>query len=291
VGGIINWIGGLFHPIVVLLRGLLEGLHHVIPFWGVDLILLALIVRVAVWPLSQKQFKSMAEMQKVAPLVKALQAKYKDKPQEMNTAVMALYKEHNVNPFASCLPALLPLPILFSLFYAVKDVDFNGAGFLWIGSPLAAHFPAVFASSLAGSDLVLLALYIVSMYFSVRFGSPPTTDPAMQQQQKIMAFVSPIMIAFVSFRTHWPSALILYWFSSNLFTLAQQLILFRQYGLLPVKGAPPAVILEAAGGRDDDAPVTKRLTQPKNVTPKNGKASGSRTSPNAKRTKKGANQN
>ncbi len=288
ISGITNWIGGLFHPLVVLLSGLLAGLHHLVPVWGLDLILLALVVRLALWPLSQAQFKSMAEMQKIAPLVKALQAKYKENPQEMNTRVMALYKEHNVNPFASCLPLLLQLPLLLSLYYAVRgDLDaFKSAGFLWIGSPLAAQFPHVFASSLAGADIALLALYVVSMYFSVRFGSPPSTDPAMAQQQKIMAFVSPLMIAFFGFKAQWPSALILYWFSLNVFTMAQQMFLYRRYGLLgnPVTVVPPPAAIDTA--------KPERLAQPKNVTPaKNGKAANRTGAANAKRTKKGANQN
>ena len=86
--------------------------------------MLALVVRLALWPLSQAQFKSMAEMQKIAPLVKAIQTKYKENPQEMNTRVMALYKEHGVNPFASCLPLLLQLPLLLCLYWAVRgDLD------------------------------------------------------------------------------------------------------------------------------------------------------------------------
>lgn len=287
VGGFFNWIGGLFHPLVALLHGLLVGIHSVVPIWGLDLVLLALIIRILLWPLSQQQFKSMAEMQKIAPLVKELQARYKDKPQEANTAVMALYKEHNVNPFASCLPLLLQLPILLSLYYAVRNVDFGGAGFLWIGSPLAAQFPSIFASSLAGSDLLLLAFYVVSMYFSVRYGSPPSTDPAMAQQQKIMAFVSPLMIAFFGFRAQWPSALILYWFALNVFTMIQQIILYRRYGLM----GGTAVVAAPALETKSESKSAKSLNQPKNVTPppKNGKAANRPGGPTAKRSKKGAN--
>ncbi len=288
MGGIINWFAGLFHPLVALLSSLLGGLHHLVPIWGLDLILLALVVRLALWPLSQAQFKSMAEMQKIAPLVKAIQTKYKENPQEMNTRVMALYKEHNVNPFASCLPLLLQLPLLLCLYWAVRsDLDaFKSAGFLWIGSPISLQYPHVFATSLAGGDILLLGLYVVSMYFSVRFGSPPSTDPAMAQQQKIMAFVSPLMIAFFGFRAQWPSALILYWFSLNVFTMAQQMFLYRRYGVLG-----KAVTAVPAAAAIDTTPAA-RLAQPKNVTPvKNGKAANRTGGANAKRTKKGANQN
>jgi YidC/Oxa1 family membrane protein insertase len=295
VGGILNWVGGLFHPLVVVLHGLLEGIHHVVPVWSLDLILFSLVVRVALFPLSQAQFKSMAEMQKISPLVKELQARYKDDPQKMNTAVMALYKEHNVNPFASCLPLLLQMPILFSLFYAVRDVNFGNAGFLWISQSLAAKFPALyydpempmihqslhfFASNLAQPDIALLALYVVSMYFSVRFGSPPSTDPAMAQQQKIMAVVSPLMIAFFGFKAQWPSALILYWFALNVFTMIQQIVLYRRYGLM---GGTAVAI---AAPPQSPAKNGKVVTKAKNVTPaSNGKPANT----GSKRSKKGAN--
>jgi YidC/Oxa1 family membrane protein insertase len=313
VGGIFAFFQHLFSPVVAVLSALLGGMHHVVPIWGLDLVLLALVIRIVLWPLSQSQFKSMAEMQKVAPLVKAIQAKYKDNPQEMNTRVMALYKEHNVNPFASCLPLLIQLPILLSLFYAVQNViktvtdsgQLASFNFLWINQAFAAQFPNLyypvaavtskdiaaqsfhfFAGSLAQPDVALLALYVVSMYFSVRFGSPPSTDPAMAQQQKIMAFISPLMIAFFGFKAHWPSALIVYWFSLNVFTMAQQLFLYRRYGLIgkPATVAAAEPVLETGAGK------AARLAQPKNVTPaKNGKAAGRNGAATAKRTKKGAN--
>jgi len=315
VGGIFAFFQHLFSPVVTVLGALLSGMHHVVPVWGVDLVLLALVIRIVLWPLSQSQFKSMAEMQKIAPLVKQLQTKFKDNPQEMNTRVMALYKEHNVNPFASCLPLLIQLPILLSLFYAVQNViktvtdsgQLASFNFLWINQSFATQYPNLyypfnavtaeqlkdvpfhfFAGSLAQPDVFLLALYVISMYFSVRFGSPPSTDPAMAQQQKIMAFVSPLMIAFFGFKAHWPSALIVYWFSLNVFTMAQQLILYRRYGLI----GKPATLVAAEPILESGPAKGNTLGQPKNVTPaKNGKAANRTGAANAKRTKKGANQN
>ncbi len=236
-------------PIINALVTVLLAIHHVIPSLGWSLIALALLVRLAFWPLAHMQFRSVAEMQRVQPLVKALQAKYKGDPPKLNAEMMALYKEHGVNPFAGCLPFALQLPILFSLYGAIisQQATFRGEHWGWIGSSLAAKFPHVLAASLADPDYLLLGLYIVSMYFSVRYGSPPATDPAQAQQQKIMAFMSPVFIAFIG--RSWPSALILYWLSINIFTTAQQIYMFRRLGL-------------TAGG--------KAIAQPpatKNVTP------------------------
>jgi len=152
-------------PVTDAMLGLLNAIHGVIPSYGLDMILLALVVRVALFPLAQQQFKSMAEMQKVQPLLKKIQAEHKGKPQELQAATMALYKEHGVNPLAGCFPMLIQLPILLGLFYAINKHagcdptqwdaarqlcakvagaapgDFWSAHFLWIGSALSTQFP------------------------------------------------------------------------------------------------------------------------------------------------------
>jgi YidC/Oxa1 family membrane protein insertase len=221
----------------------LNAIHSVVPSYGLDMILLALVVRLALFPLAQQQFKSMAEMQKVQPLLKALQAKHKGAPQELQAATMALYKEHGVNPLAGCFPMLIQLPLLLGLFYAINSQldKFKTEHFLWIGSPLSDHFPQIFATSLAVLDMPLFVLYIVSMYISVRYGSPPSSDPQQAQTQKIMAIVSPAMIAFFGFKYHWASALLIYWLMLNVLTMAQQFFMYRKYGLV---GGPKPAIME-----------------------------------------------
>ena len=229
-----------FDPIVHALGGVLTLIHSVIPSYGWALIALALVVRIVLWPLSEIQFRSMAEMQKVQPLVKQLQAKYKGDPQALNTAMMALYKEHKVNPLAGCVPMLIQFPILIGLYWAIQgQIDhFTHEHWLWIGSSISEKWPTVFAQSLAVPDIFLLGLYVISMYFTVRYGSPPSTDPQQAQTQKIMAIMSPAMIAFFGFKYRWASALYIYWLATNVFTVAQQYYMFRRYGLIgPNKAA------------------------------------------------------
>jgi YidC/Oxa1 family membrane protein insertase len=259
----------LLQPLTNALGSVLTGLHALVPSYGFDMILIALVVRLALWPLAQQQFKSMAEMQKLQPLLKGLQAKHKGQAQELQAATMALYKEHGVNPLAGCFPMLIQLPILFGLYWAINEHvgcnpaqwvpatasaaakcltggaappgDFWGAHFAWIGSPLSVQFPQVFATSLAVLDLPLFLLYIVSMYVSVRYGSPPSSDPQQAQTQKIMAFMSPAMIAFFGWKYHFASALLLYWLSLNVFTMAQQFFMYRKFGLI---GGPKPALAE-----------------------------------------------
>ena len=255
---------------------LLNGITHSL---GWSLVIFALLVKLVLWPLSQMQFKSMAEMQRIAPQIKKLQAQYKGDPQKLQTETMALYKEHNVNPAAGCLPLLIQLPILFSLYTAINSEhdQFAQQGWLSIGSPISHQFPQILGTSLAAPDLVLLALYVVSMYFSVRYGTAPATDPAQAQQQKIMAFVSPVIIAWVG-RT-WYSALILYWFFFNAFSMAQSVYFLRKYGMT----AQPA----AAGAGAGDA---KNVTPREGASRPNGKLTGSKgesaTAPRKKRSRR-----
>ncbi len=243
-----------FDPLVNALGGVLTAIHSVIPSYGWALIALALLVRIVMWPLSDMQFRSMAEMQKVQPLVKQLQAKFKGDPQAQNAAMMALYKEHKVNPVAGCIPMLIQMPILIGLYWAIQGRigSLTGEHWLWIGSAISARFPDIFASSLAVPDIFLLVLYVISMYFTVRYGSPPSTDPQQAQTQKIMAFVSPAMIAFFGFKYRWASALYIYWLATNIFTVAQQYMMFRRYGLI---GPGRAATLAAAAAEPLPAPA------------------------------------
>ncbi|MEA2690106.1 MAG: YidC/Oxa1 family rane protein insertase, partial [Candidatus Eremiobacteraeota bacterium] len=231
---------------------------------------------------------SMAEMQKVQPLVKQLQAKYKGDPQTLNTQMMALYKEHKVNPLAGCVPMLVQFPILIGLYWAIQGQItqphsvFAQEHWLWIGSGLSSAFPHVFAQSLAVPDIFLLVLYVISMYFTVRYGSPPSTDPQQAQTQKIMAFVSPAMIAYFGFQYKWASALYIYWLATNIFTVAQQFWMFRRYGLIGPKAAATraatAALLAANAAAEPPAESNRakqRSLKNGNVTPSaNGKSNG-----------------
>lgn len=248
-----------FEPLTAAMLGLLNAIHSMVPSYGLTMILLALFVRAGLWPLANQQFKSMAEMQKVQPLLKALQAKHKGNPQELQTATMALYKEHGVNPLAGCLPLLIQLPILLALFYAINSQldKFRTEGFLWIGSGLSQQFPDIFATSLAALDIPLFLLYVVSMYISVRFGSPPSSDPQQAQTQKIMAVVSPAMIAYFGWKYKWASALIIYWLALNVFTLAQQMWMYRKYGIIGPKPAPAGAPAIPAKDAPVEVPASK----------------------------------
>jgi YidC/Oxa1 family membrane protein insertase len=232
-------------PIVAALHVVLTWLAQHVGNYGWSLVLLAALVKLVFWPLNTMQFKSMLKMQSLQPKVKALQQRYKSDKEKLNEETMKLYKESGTNPLAGCLPLLLQMPILFSLYWTVISDQklFASQKWLWIGSPMSFESPPlvglkhILATSLADSDLILLLVYIASMYFSIRFTSP-AMDEQQAQQQKLMALISPAMIGYLSFQYHWASALILYWLSFNVFSIAQQLFLINRYHRNPAPIGP-----------------------------------------------------
>jgi len=238
-----------FDQLVFALHFLLVAINSVVHNYGWSIILLAALVKGALWPLSAMQLRSMSAMQKLAPQIQALKIKYKDKDAEsakkLNLETMALYKEHNVNPFAGCLPALLPIPIMFAFWQVIMrdDKELIKASWLWIGSsghafsdvltqisffrPIvieSCQRPWLFGWNLFDLDFLLLGLYMISMFFTMRTAAPPM-DEQQAQQQKMMAFLSPAMLGYFGWRNAWPSALILYWLTFNIFSMLQQMYL------------------------------------------------------------------
>ncbi len=237
-------------PFRDFLQVVLVAIHSVVPNYGWSLIILALLVKLVFWPLNTMQFKSMLKTQQLQPKMAALKKRFAGDKERLNQETMALYKESGVNPAAGCLPMLVQMPILISMYWlGINDKQlFSNQGWLWIGSPLAAMVPnKIIAASLAVPDYILLAFYIVSMYFSVRL-TTPAIDPAQAQQQKIMAFLSPVMFGYFALKYYFPSALVLYWLFFNVFTMAQQFYLINRYHTnpSPIGPHPEAAAASAA---------------------------------------------
>lgn len=188
--------------------------------YAIGLILLAILVKLITLPLTIKQYKGMREMQRMQPLIKELQAKYKG--EELARKQMELFKEHGVNPLASCFPTLVQLPFLILVFTAIRLYEFAFANgkFLWIGSPLAKQYPGIVGANLASPDIPLLALYALSNYVTMRM--TPATDPQQQQTQNTMALMTSGIFFYMFISQRWSSAFVLYWFVLNLLSIWQQ---------------------------------------------------------------------
>jgi YidC/Oxa1 family membrane protein insertase len=226
-------------PIVNSVNYVVNAIDLVVHNRGWSLVLFALLLKLVFWPLNTKQFMAMIKMQQLAPQLKRLQEKYgKSDPQRYQKETMELYKSQGANPLAGCWPMLVQYPFIISVYYAViqHQQEYSNQGWLWIGSAITQHLPILpvwkaplLAASLAAPDLILLVLYMISMYVFSRYATMPSTDPQQAQTQKFMAILSPLMLGYFGFQWKWPSAMVLYWFSYNVFTMAQQFYLLKKY--------------------------------------------------------------
>lgn len=208
----------LCYPLVAILN----FFHGLIPNFGIAIILLTILVRLVFWPLTHKSTVGMKKMQEIQPLMKEIQAKYKDNPQRLQQETWALYREKKVNPMSSCLPMLIQIPIFIALFNVLRSaVELRYAPFLWIAD--LSEPEALFASWFPFGGLNILPILMAVTTGLQSYFTPSTGD---NQQQKMMMVFMPIMmlVMFYSF----PAALSLYWFLSNLFSIVQMWIIRRQ---------------------------------------------------------------
>lgn len=238
--------------------------------YGIALVLLALLVKTIVFPLTKRQYKSQREMQRMQPLLKELQKKYKPGV-ELNQKQMELYKEHGVNPFSGCFLALVQLPFLILIFTAVQayEMRFAEGTFLWIGSSIAAQYPQFLGTSLAMPDIPLLAIYVLTNYITMRLS--PAADPAQQQQMNSMALITSIFFFWMFLSSKWSSAFVLYWLAQNLISIWQQYHYIYQphrAGQGPGGGPIGGTGGNGAGSPAKDAAPIVEAKQPERVRPR-----------------------
>jgi YidC/Oxa1 family membrane protein insertase len=202
-----------FRWVCVMLLATLNAIYAVIPNYGVAIILLTIIVKILFWPLTHKGTESAKRMQKLQPLLAELRVKYKNEPQKMQQAQMALYREHKVNPMASCLPMLVQLPIFIALFTVLRSaVELRFADFLWVRD--LSEPEGLFAAVLPIPLNILPILMTVTMVWQQKL-TPTGGDP---QQQKMM-MIMPVVMLFILYNM--ASALVLYWTVSQVLSIIQ----------------------------------------------------------------------
>ena len=170
-------------------------------------------MRVILWPLNQKAMRANMKLQEVQPLMKEIQDRYKNDPQRMQQEMFKLYKEHKVNPLGGCWPMLLPMPVLFALFFVFQNtIELRGASFLWLPD-LSRPDPLYIIPVVMGA----------SMYFLTKVGQMGM-EP--NPQMKMMLYIMPLMMTgmFLFF----PSGLNLYYTVSNIASIPQQWFLGRE---------------------------------------------------------------
>ena len=215
-----------------------------IPNFGVAIILLTILVRLLFWPLTRKSTEGMKKMQEIQPLMKEIQAKYKDNPQRLQQETWQLYREKKVNPMSSCLPMLIQIPVFIALFNVLRSaVELRYAPFLWIAD--LSEPEGLFASWFPFGGLNLLPI-LMAVSTALQSYFTPSTGDKKQQQMMMVMMPAMMLIMFYSF----PSALSLYWFLSNIFSIVQMWLIRRQTAAKQAEMLTPEVI---------DPPVTRQM--------------------------------
>ena len=212
---------GFLWWLAVPLFSLLDWLHALVGNWGVAIILLTVMVKLVLYPLSQASYKSMANMRRVQPQMKRLQERYADDRQKLSQEMMGLYKKEKVNPLGGCLPMLLPMPIFIALYWVLfESVELRQAPFmLWIDD-LAAMDPFFVLPLLMGGSMFLQQMI-----------SPMAGDPMQVRMMKMMPIMFTVLFLF------FPAGLVLYWLVNSVLSIAQQwYVIKRAEAAVPAKG-------------------------------------------------------
>ena len=202
----------------ILLAGLL-WFNKYVQNYGLAIILLTVVVRVGLFPLNQKSYKSMKEMQALQPKMTELREKYKKNPQEMNKKTMELYRTHKVNPLGGCLPMLAQMPIFIALFQALRNaVELRGAHFLWM-TDLSEPDRFFMITSPVEFPVNLLPLFVIVAMLVQQKMTPMAAGGQNEAQQKMMQYM-PIIFGFIFYNM--PSGLNVYFLVTTVLGLVQQ---------------------------------------------------------------------
>lgn len=252
---------------------LLYLLHFVVGSYGLSIILLTVVVRGLMFPISRKQAMMSIKMQELAPELKKLQEKYKNDPRGRNEAMMELYRKHNVHPLGGCLPLILQLPIFMGLYYALQEsVFFRQASFLWIdnlsapdrliwwgqGIPWISDPDNIGSMFYLGPYFNLLPVVaVVLMIVQQKMMTPPPADEQQAMQFKMMRYM---MIFFGVMFYKVAAGLCIYFIASSLWGLAERRLLPKK------KGPSDAAVLTQPGPRNKPRGPTKKAPEKENGT-------------------------
>ena len=268
----------IFQPLIDVFESVLKFFHDNVGVgWGLSIVLLTVLIRALLVPLTVKQFSSMQKLQQLQPQLKAIQTRYKDDKQRQQQEMMKFYRENQVNPLASCLPLVAQLPVFISLFYMLRSslradicpAKQPGAHLVnghWVGIshahtvPCGPHGGASFlfipdlTNKATGAVLVvLIILYVGTQLISSRM----MANPQMDQKQQRLIMLMPVF--FVVFIINFPAGVILYWVTTNTWTMGQQYVIRRRLGMnqpppeVATRGAEPATLAASGDGGNGTA--------------------------------------
>ncbi len=220
---------GILAPLEIALKWIMEMFHRVIPNWGISIILMTILMRIIIFPLTRKSSESTLKMQELQPKIKEIQEKHAGNQQKINEEMAMLYKETGYNPLSGCLPLLIQLPLIFAMFNLFNNYfEFRGAMFIpgWISdlskgdSVYTLGFSIPFG--LGNQVRMLPIIYVISQLIFGKI-TQPGTGSGQAGSMKFMMYGMPLIFFFIFYNA--PSGLLIYWICSNLLTLVQQIII------------------------------------------------------------------
>jgi YidC/Oxa1 family membrane protein insertase len=270
-----NVIEEAFSPLISVFEAVLVFIHNDVVggSWGLAIVGLTVVIRAVLLPLTIKQFRSMQELQRLAPQLKALQEKYKEDKQRQQQEIMSFYREHKVNPFASCLPLLLQLPVFISLFYMLRtDLKKHICG-----SSLVSHYNALhhttfvkvaqlpakyiektscqtvaphsgkflFLPDITNKATGVALVALILLYVSSQLASTVLVSASADPNQKRLMLVLPLFFVLILYK--YPAGLLVYWITTNLWTIGQGWFVRRSLG------GPPAPPTPSVNGQASNA--------------------------------------
>jgi YidC/Oxa1 family membrane protein insertase len=293
-----NIISDALDPLINFFGAMLVAIHGLIGSWGWSIIAMTFLIRAALIPLTLKQIRSMQAMQKHQPEIKAIQTKYKgqsgetpqvkaEKRQKMNEEMMAFYRENKINPLASCLPLLAQMPVFISLFYLLQNqlktdicpsiTEYAASVNKTVEQVSCGQVPGstgqefLFIPDLTSKASGAVLITLLVLYVGTQLGSSLMMTTTMDKTQRNIMLAMPLV--FVFFIINFPAGLILYWITTNTWTVGQQAVVKRLSG-------PPVAVKDDAGA---DKPSKSNVSEAK-ADPAKGKGGPPPKKSNKKRT-------
>ncbi len=237
-------IANVLQPLIDGSEAILKFWQGIVGSWGVAIILLTFTIRLAILPLTFKSVKSMQKLQVLQPEMKKIQERFKEDRQRMNQEMMKFYQENKVNPLGSCLPLLLQIPFFISLFYLLRSDNFQ----MDIQGNESFLFLSDLAEPLTTTGEIPELVFLVVLYVATQLAASLITMVGGDKTQQRIMFALPFV--FVVFIINFEAGLIVYWITTNVWTIGQQLVVRKLY-------PKPALVGAGDGGATATAAVSK----------------------------------
>jgi YidC/Oxa1 family membrane protein insertase len=207
-------VANILQPLIDVADVILQFWHDTVGLsWGWSIVMLTVVVRIAILPLTYKGVRGMQNMQRLAPEMKKLQERYKGDKQRLNEEMMKFYQEHGFNPASSCLPLLLQIPFFISLFYLLRGPQFK--------ADIAGEESFLFITNLAQPETGVVLVTLILLYVATQLAASLVTAVSGDRNQRILVLVLPLI--FIPILINFEAGLLVYWITTNVWTFGQQL--------------------------------------------------------------------